>query len=152
MTMDLPGTNLPAGAQCLQGLADHVGKRVTPDGTLDAVPRLNAQYVVVHVYLVPGNRTTRLPLRNAILTELRRLNAIPLHDLAYAVPTVHGDERNTAEEVWNALINAGATNEGPRDLWDDGDVLYVHYVGADGMCVLAGAPWAGQRLPQAAEL
>jgi len=149
------------GASCLPGLAKHLCKPLTDKGTLDAVAGLNNQYVVVHLYLVPGDATERLDLRVAIEAELANMNATKLHHLAFAVPVSRTDERNTAELVWNRLISAGAgevreTRSGREkaglDAWQDGDVIYVHYMGADGICVLAAAPKSGQRLSQALEI
>jgi len=150
------------GAECLGNLAQYLGKGVVqhegPEGravgrTLDARAGDNTSYVLVHVYLVPGDVTGRLELRNAIHEELvGRRGAEQLHDLAYAVPTNLMDGRATAEDTWNRLIAAGfAALPGDREAWDVGDILYVHYWTEDGPAVLAGAPQADQRLPQAAE-
>jgi hypothetical protein len=144
----------PFGASCLPGLAQHLNESVTSTGTLDAAARLNNQYVVVHLYLVPGDVMQRREMRTAIAAELASLHAIQLHDLAFAIPTSHGSEEMTAEETWNALMLAGArsTGEAAHDGWERGDIAYVHYLGTDGMCVLAaGISRSGMRLPQAIE-
>lgn len=143
-----PSLGSPAGASCLSGFAAHLRAEISPTGTIDARAGLNEQYVVVHIYLIPGDTSRRLPFRNSIATELAKVNAIQLHDLAYAVPSWQTGGREVAEQVWMQLIFAGAQGgEHGRDAWQQGDVVYVHYATADGMCVLAGSPGEGQRLP-----
>lgn len=149
---NVPGPGV--GASCLPGFAAYLPTTVTQRRTIDAAATTNTQYVIVHLYLVPGDIMQRRELRNAIRTELGALNAIPLHDLAYAVPTVRSGERATAEDAWDRLLNAGAlaTGEAQYDGWLQGDVVYVHYLGIDGMSVLAAEVRRdGQRLPVAPE-
>lgn len=142
------------GASCLPDFAGYLHINPTQQHTIDAAAKLNNQYVLVHMYLVPGeeNDPNRMILRGGIESEFAELHAIRLHDWAYAIPTSRGSERITAEEVWDHLIYAGAQNpSNALDAWFTGDVIYVHYVGQDGICVLAATPRTGERLPDARE-
>jgi hypothetical protein len=142
------------GALCLNGFAQHFGESVSLDDSSDHIlcetAKQNTQYVIVHMYLIPGDVRTRRELREAIHSELGKLNAIQLHDLAYAVPTYQSGERETVSEVWVHLMYAGAEalGKGKPDAWEKGDVVYVHYMANGEMTVLAVAPRTGLRLPQ----
>jgi hypothetical protein len=148
------------GAEGLANLARHLNKTVVehdteggPAGrTLDAVAGLNSNYVLVHVYLVPGNVTLRAPLRDSIHAALVEapLLAEQLHDLAYAVPASRVDGLTTSDEVWRALMHAGSVNG--QELWMEGDVIYVHYWRDEGFAVFAAAPRSGRPLPFAEEM
>ena len=136
------------GAPCLPHFAGYLNLVLSPNATLDAVAGQNNQYVLVHLYLVPGER--RLFKESIEAELLGTLKGTKLHDLAFAIPCCRGDERGTAQRAWQALLNAGAGVEGEPvgwDAWDAGDVAYIHYLGPDGMCVLAVAPREGRRLP-----
>lgn len=149
-------TTLPpllTGGSSLRPFAEYVGQPLGAERMLSAAPRENQQYVIVHMYLVPGDVTRRPEIQRAIQVELKALKALPLHSSAFAVPCCRGDERATAEEVWNRLMFAGAAvdPQGQRDAWEEGDVIYIHYVADSGIAVLAVAPTAGQRLPNLAD-
>ena len=118
--------------------------------TLDAQPRLNESYVLVHLYLLPVDGSERRQLREAIHRMLLTRQASQLHDLAYAIPTTLTNARVTAEEVSRLLRIAGTGALGnAREAWASGDVVYIHYWTSDGPAVLAAAPQAGHRLPWA---
>ena len=138
------------GGSCVHHFADFVRTPIDSNGVLYANPGVNSQYVLVHIYLVPRDASTRLPFRNALHTELGKLDAVQLHDLAYAVPASSGDEERMAELTWNHLTFAGAAppNENGADAWLSGDAVYLHYRSHEGMRVVACAPREGHRLHQ----
>jgi hypothetical protein len=142
------------GATCLPDLANYLKMPLSKQQTIDAVTAQNTQYVLVHMYLIPGVPPEhRLTLRNSIRSELAKHNGIQLHDGAFAVPACQGDGRNIAEQVWESLMFAGVVHDSSEalDMWETGDVIYVHYIAHDGIGTLAAAPSTGTRLPDARE-
>lgn len=145
------------GVDWLSGVAAHLGRSVSehPEQggsgvTLEIAPAVNASYVLVHLYLVPGDASDREKLQDAIHRMLMTRDANQLHELAYGIPTTPSCARVTAEEVWRLLRIAGTGALGEdREAWCSGDVVYIHYWTVDGPAMVAAAPRAGHRLPWA---
>lgn len=138
------------GASGLEVFADYVKTDPVKDAlSKEAEP--NSQYVVVHMYLVPGdaNDVRRQVLRNCIVAELAELHAIRLHTDAFAVPCVRTDEGPTARMAWHKLLFAGsrAAANNRSSAWMTGDVVYLHYAGDNGMHATASRPGESQPLP-----
>lgn len=145
-----PSARLPnVGASCLPAFAEYLA---APEAnTLNKEAAANNQYVVVHMYLVPGDAQDerRAALRNEIAAHLSTLNAIRLHMDAFAVPCVRRDEVSTADLAWQHLLYAGAKAaiNNRSSAWEPGDVVYVHYASHDGLHAMAATPSGGQPLP-----
>jgi hypothetical protein len=140
-----------AGATCLPAFVEFLeGTTTTPGEPYWLRTRANTEYVLVHIYLGPAETPLRVEFRKQIDEELKKLQAIKLQDLAYAIPANRGNGAEIACATWDRLRDAGALGvdkESGSDAWRLGDVIYVHYVSRDnGLCVLAHAPSAGERL------
>lgn len=136
----------PVGGSCLPKIADFFGKEIPLTKPLDAECPSGQNYVVVHLFLTPGDVTVRRLLRSKIQTELTQIGALRLHDLAYLIPCSLGTERATAENAWERLIFAGTNEDQPLILWDAGDVVYIHYLGDNSLSIISEAPTAKQPL------
>lgn len=161
--------NTPAeplyGASCFPEFAKYLGGEPSNKKTIDLTAKRHNQYLLVHLYLIPpvlspatqenldDESRNRWVLRDNLDRVLSPHHGIKIHDCAYAIPVARGDERDTATAVWQSLMAAGVYPERPNEpsLWRSGDVVYVHYVGWDGMRVLAAAPPSGAGLPDAVD-